>query len=466
VVEPDEELGEEQQAVKVPKAPDTPTLRDVEEHEATGYVAHRSWCTHCARARAMESQHRTAPQEAENAVPTNVVGHMFMGQDEFSMKEGGLKATAPQEAENAVPTNVVGHMFMGQDESFVKDGGLTTSDGYAELRGLPWKLRPEHREALEQPLPIDLPQVDRPMTDPRIGRPGPRRLYIRRKDLEQHGVTVGCEGCESLINGGAQRTHTEECRDRIREELLKTEEGQARADAAEQRLKGAIGDVFVETRPDADTGEVIASEATGAPLVQTSGSGQKRGQPEPQLEKRARREEPPARGTKRGADETQEPLDAERTSTRARASTDSVSAQPQGTSSSSGVASALGMILEERDRGDIAEWLSALGCPKDQRMPRFAMDCGPSVLSDGEKEHPDLRKAIEQEDPYVLIVNSPCLAHEALRSSRTSKTKEQVTEQIRASVDMCVFQHERNRTFLLEIPAGEVALDREGFEKI
>ncbi len=50
-----EEVGDAQQAVKVPKAPDAPTLRDIEEHEATGHVAHRSWCIHCARARAMTS---------------------------------------------------------------------------------------------------------------------------------------------------------------------------------------------------------------------------------------------------------------------------------------------------------------------------------------------------------------------------------------------------------------------------
>jgi hypothetical protein len=77
-----EEVGEEQQTVKVPKAPDTPTLRDIEEHEAAGHVAHRSWCMHCARARAMESQHRAAPPEAENAVPTIMIDYMFMGQDD------------------------------------------------------------------------------------------------------------------------------------------------------------------------------------------------------------------------------------------------------------------------------------------------------------------------------------------------------------------------------------------------
>ena len=77
-----EEVGEEQQAVKVLKPPDTPTLRDIEEHEAAGHVAHRSWCMHCARARAVESQRRAVPPEAENAVPTIMIDYMFMGQDD------------------------------------------------------------------------------------------------------------------------------------------------------------------------------------------------------------------------------------------------------------------------------------------------------------------------------------------------------------------------------------------------
>ena len=222
-----------------------------------------------------------------------------------------------------------------------------TSD-YEELRGLPWRLRPSNREALEQPLPIDLPQVDRPMVDPRTTiMQGPRRLYIRRKDVEAYGVTKGCEGCESLIVGGAQKTHTEECRSRIREEMLKTEEGRARARAAEQRMEGAQGGVVLETRPDANAGEVIASEATGAPLVQISGGGQKRGQPEPQLEKRARREAAPARGTKRSAEEPPEALDGERASDRDQAPTASVGAG-QGTSSSSSGLSALEKAVGEK----------------------------------------------------------------------------------------------------------------------
>ena len=112
-------------------------------------------------------------------------------------------------------------------------------------------------------------------------------------------------------------------------------------------MEGTHGGAVVETRPDADAGEVVASEATGAPLVQTSGGGQKRGQPEPQLEKRARREAAPARGTKRSAEEPPEALDGERASDRDQAPTASVGAG-QGTGSSSSGLSALEKAVGEK----------------------------------------------------------------------------------------------------------------------
>ena len=98
------------------------------------------------------------------------------------------------------------------------------TDDYEELRGPPWKLRPAIIEALEQPLPIDLPQVDRPIVDPRTTiAQAPMRLYIRRRDLEAHGVTLGCEGCESPHRRRCpEGTPTEGGRHRTRESLLKT----------------------------------------------------------------------------------------------------------------------------------------------------------------------------------------------------------------------------------------------------
>ena len=94
------------------------------------------------------------------------------------------------------------------------------------------------------------------------------------------------------------------------------------------------------------------------------------------------------------------------------------------------------------------------------------MDGGSSVFRDGERNHPDVGKTIELEDPYALIVNPPCLAHGAFASSRTSETKERASEQIKSLVDMCVLQHERNRTFLMEILVGEVTLGQGEFKSV
>eukprot|EP00973_Karenia_brevis_P002645 360553-Karenia_brevis.AAC.1 len=47
-----EEESHEVQPVRVRKAPNLPTKEEVEEHEAQGHAAHRTWCAHCVKSRA------------------------------------------------------------------------------------------------------------------------------------------------------------------------------------------------------------------------------------------------------------------------------------------------------------------------------------------------------------------------------------------------------------------------------
>ena len=42
-----------------------------------------------------------------------------------------------------------------------------------------------------------------------------RRIYISNKDLEKHGVTIGCRGCEAQNRGIRGVNHNEGCRRRI-----------------------------------------------------------------------------------------------------------------------------------------------------------------------------------------------------------------------------------------------------------
>ena len=63
-----------------------------------------------------------------------------------------------------------------------------------------------------------------------------RRMKITKKVLEKTGFTEGCEGCRYMQAGmDEQREHSEKCRQRIEEELAKTEEGQRRIKAQESR---------------------------------------------------------------------------------------------------------------------------------------------------------------------------------------------------------------------------------------
>ena len=51
----------------------------------------------------------------------------------------------------------------------------------------------------------------------------PRRFSIRKQDIKDHRMTVGCPGCEAAARGKPKRKHSEECRKRF-EEAMKGEE--------------------------------------------------------------------------------------------------------------------------------------------------------------------------------------------------------------------------------------------------
>ena len=76
-----EEEVEEQRKAKVLRAPTAPTQAEVEEHEATGHVIHRSWCPHCVRARGDLERHRPAAPE-EKSHPTISFDYFFFSEED------------------------------------------------------------------------------------------------------------------------------------------------------------------------------------------------------------------------------------------------------------------------------------------------------------------------------------------------------------------------------------------------
>jgi hypothetical protein len=69
------------------------------------------------------------------------------------------------------------------------------------------------------------------------GDPVPRRAKLKPQDVERHGFTVGCPGCQQIqLKSPDRKNHTEECRRRMEGELTKTSDGQDRLDRAKDRL--------------------------------------------------------------------------------------------------------------------------------------------------------------------------------------------------------------------------------------
>ena len=82
--EASEEVGEEQRKAIVKRDPKQPTRDEIELHEATGHVSHRSWCLHCQRARATAQGHRRNQEldEPEGQMPTLSLDYCYMNDGE------------------------------------------------------------------------------------------------------------------------------------------------------------------------------------------------------------------------------------------------------------------------------------------------------------------------------------------------------------------------------------------------
>ena len=91
------------------------------------------------------------------------------------------------------------------------------------IRGTPWDLKGTQVPELPvdqqlQPIPVHTQRLAMPATVAVAGEESEVRDFkIFKKDLEKHGYTINCQGCDAARNNAAQRPHNTECRERENE---------------------------------------------------------------------------------------------------------------------------------------------------------------------------------------------------------------------------------------------------------
>ena len=72
--------------------------------------------------------------------------------------------------------------------------------------------------------------------------PAPKEFYIRKKDVEAHGITRDCAGCRTMFHGGTRQNHSAECRERFRTLLQDDSRVQRMADKRKEFEEKAAAD--------------------------------------------------------------------------------------------------------------------------------------------------------------------------------------------------------------------------------
>ncbi|CAL1173780.1 unnamed protein product, partial [Cladocopium goreaui] len=420
--EVDLEIGEEQRKAIVKKEPHQPSQAEVDEHESTGHVVHRSWCLHCKRARVTADRHVPKElDEPETQLPTLSLDYFYMNQDQVAdeatlpsivakchktkrfwasvlpgkgadafaiawlggvlddagfnkvilKSDGEPSLVSLKQKVKEIKTHIEVHLVETPVEDHQANGFIEVGvreikrQCRALLSDLEFKLErkvdpghpllvwlPRHaaflltryrvgtdgKTAFERtygrkwriPLVrIALPDVAAPRERPAVQEVIPRNLYVTKNDLEKHGHTPLCPGCEAAILEMPSRAHNAECRQRIQIELDKTPEGQERIKRARERVAqgrrprgaaappegggaeggeaappvvpgGEVEQPVLQDRVPLDA-EMDASEAVGEPLVDTDFRGELRQREQEREGSPKRQKQEQSRGEKRSS---------------------------------------------------------------------------------------------------------------------------------------------------------------------
>lgn len=130
--------------------------------------------------------------------------------------------------------------------------------------GTPWA--PEGGDA-ELPIAIRIGDpkfpAERPPVEPEFEL-RPRRTYIRKVDILQHGYSERCPGCRAVRLGERAAPHTEACRKRIEEAMKGTADGATRVERAEERITEALAERVAKLARTAEAGSPAAGAGAGS----------------------------------------------------------------------------------------------------------------------------------------------------------------------------------------------------------
>ena len=118
-----------------------------------------------------------------------------------------------------------------------------TRENLEMVGGVPWQMEEVDGEDLKLEVTVMDKDYRERVREEAAEETVPRRMFIRKQDVEEHGYTTRCPGCVSILRGTARQEHTAECRRRLEKELGMTERA--------KRAKKKVGE-YVEKKMEED----------------------------------------------------------------------------------------------------------------------------------------------------------------------------------------------------------------------
>jgi len=93
-----------------------------------------------------------------------------------------------------------------------------TRENLEMVGGVPWQMEEVDGEDLKLEVTVMDKDYRERVREEAAEETVPRRMFIRKQDVEEHGYTTRCPGCVSILRGTARQEHTAECRRRMEKE--------------------------------------------------------------------------------------------------------------------------------------------------------------------------------------------------------------------------------------------------------